>query len=73
MGVIKLEISKLKLIIKNILKNELYLIFFLIFQETIRIIMKARNTLSISFNEIIVMIVVVAILSIIQKMFKKNT
>ncbi len=62
----------MKAILKNIGKNELYLIFFLISQEIIRLLMKASNDLSVSLKQSIIMIIIVAVLSVIQQLLKRN-
>lgn len=62
----------MKAILKNIGKNELYLIFFLISQEIIRLLMKASNDLSVSLKQSIIMIIIVAVLSAIQQLLKRN-
>jgi hypothetical protein len=58
-------------IIKNIIKNELYLIGFLVFQEILRILMKAGGNLSIDLKQSIIMFIIVAILSVIQQIIKE--
>ncbi|MDF2594174.1 MAG: hypothetical protein K0R69_515 [Clostridia bacterium] len=63
----------LRAIIKNIVKKELYLSFFIIVQEIIRVLMKGRNELSITLNQAIIMIISVAILSVIQQLLKKKS
>ena len=59
-------------IIKNIIKNELYLIGFLVIQEILRILMKAREELSIGLKTTIIMVITVAALSIIQQIIKER-
>lgn len=59
-------------IIKNIVKNELYLAFFIIVQEIIRILMKVRNDLSINLNQVMIMVIIVGILSVIQQLLRKK-
>ncbi|MDF2878780.1 MAG: hypothetical protein K0S30_1876 [Clostridia bacterium] len=63
----------LRSIIKNIVKNELYLLFFIIVQEIILVLMKVRNDLSVSLNQAIIMVITVAILSVIQQLLKKKS
>lgn len=57
-------------IIKNIIKNELYLLGFLVFQEILRLLMKAGENLSIGLKQSIIMLITVAILSVIQQIIK---
>lgn len=58
-------------IIKNIIKNELYLFAFLILSEVLRLFMKAGEYLSIDFIIAIIMVIAVAILSVIQQIVKE--
>jgi hypothetical protein len=60
----------MNLIFKNIFKNELYLLVFIISQELIRILMNVRDDLAISFNMVVFLIVTVAILSVIEYFVK---
>jgi hypothetical protein len=59
-------------IVKNIIRNELYLLFFIVIEEVIRVLMKARDDLSFSLNQIIIMVVIVAVISVIQQLIKKK-
>lgn len=59
-------------IIKNIIKNELYLFAFLIFSEVLRLFMKAGEYLSIDFIIAIIMVIAVAILSVIQQLVNET-
>lgn len=59
-------------IIKNIIKNELYLLAFLVLQEIIRILMKAGDYLSVSLRQAVIMIIIVAVLSVIQQVMKET-
>jgi len=65
-----LEVDILK-IIKNITRNELYLIGFLVFQEILRLLMKAGGNLSIDLKQSIIMFIIVTILSVIQQIIKE--
>ncbi|MDF2588460.1 MAG: hypothetical protein K0S41_2301 [Anaerocolumna sp.] len=71
MLIIKLGGSNLK-IIKNIIKNELYLLAFLVLQEILRILMKAGDYLSVSLKQSVIMIIIVAVLSVIQQVMKET-
>ncbi len=59
-------------IIKNIIKNELYLIGLLVIQEILRLLMKAEDYLSIDFKQSIILVIIVAILSVIQQLIKET-
>lgn len=59
-------------IVKNIIKNELYLLGILVFQEILRLLMKAGKYLSIDLKLAIIMIITVAILSVIQQIIKET-
>lgn len=66
-----MEVDILK-IIKNIIKNELYLLSLLVFQEILRLLMKAGENLSIDLKQSIIMFITVAILSVIQQIIKET-
>lgn len=57
-------------IIKNIFKHELYLIFFLVFTETLRRLMGASENVAVGLKQSIIMIIAVAILSVIEQIIK---
>jgi hypothetical protein len=59
-------------IVRNIIKNELYLLGFLVFQEILRLLMNAGDNLSIDLKQSIIMIIIVAILSVLQQIFKER-
>ncbi len=59
-------------IIKNIIKNEIYLFDFLVFQEILRLLMKAGENLSIDLKQSIIMFISVTILSVIQQIIKER-
>lgn len=57
-------------IVKNIIKNEIYLLGFVVFQEILRILMKAGDNLAIDFKQSIIMFLTVAVLSVFQLIIK---
>lgn len=57
-------------IIKNIISKELYLLGFLVFPETLRLLMKAGETESTDLKQSIIMFLAVAILAVIQQIIK---
>ncbi|WP_313134267.1 hypothetical protein [Anaerocolumna sp.] len=57
-------------IIKNILKNELRLVCLIVFNEILRLLMKAGEYLSIGLKQAIIWFIIVAILSVIQQIIK---
>ena len=59
-------------IIKNIIKNELYLIAFLLLPEILGFLMKAEDYLSVSLKQAVIMIIIVAVLSVIQQVVKET-
>lgn len=59
-------------IIKNVIKNELRLLGFLVFQEILRLLMKAGEHLSIDLKQSIIMFIIVAISSVIQQIIKET-
>ncbi len=59
-------------IIKNIIKNELFLIGFMLLQEVIRLVMKASKDMFIDLELFIIMFIMVAILSVIQQIIKEK-
>lgn len=59
-------------IIKNVIKNELRLLGFLVVQEILRLLMKAGKHLSIDLKQSIIMFIIVAILSVIQQIIKET-
>ncbi|ROR25660.1 hypothetical protein EDD66_11010 [Mobilisporobacter senegalensis] len=59
-------------IIKNVIKNELRLLGFLVFQEIIRLLMKAGAHLAIDLKQSIIMFIIVAISSVIQQIIKET-
>lgn len=67
-----LEGMFLRGVLRNIAKNELHLLLFIIVQEIIRVLMKVRDDLSIGLNQVIIMVIIVAILSVIQQLLKKK-
>lgn len=59
-------------IIKNVIKNELRLLGFLVVQEILRLLMKAGEYLSIDLKQSIIMFIIVAILSVIQQIIRET-
>lgn len=59
-------------IIKNVIKNELCLLGFLVVQEILRLLMKAGEYLSIDLKQSIIMFIIVAILSVIQQIIRET-
>lgn len=57
-------------IVKNIIKNEIYLLGFIVFQEILRILMKAGDNLAIDLKQSIIMFLTVAVLSVFQLIIK---
>ncbi len=59
-------------IIKNIIRNELFLLGFILLQEVIGLAMKASKDMFIDLELFIIMFIVVAILSVIQQIIKEK-
>ena len=65
----------LKNIVKNIIKNELKLVALIVFNEILRLLMKAGEDLSINLKQSIIFFIIVVILSVIQQIkevYNKN-
>ncbi len=59
-------------ILKNIIRNELFLLGFILLQEVIGLAMKASKDMFIDLELLIIMFIVVAILSVIQQIIKEK-
>jgi hypothetical protein len=57
-------------IVKNIFKNELKLVVLIVFNEILRLLMKAGEYLSIDLKQSITLFFLVAILTVIQQIIK---
>lgn len=58
-------------IVKNIIKNELKLVGLLVFNEILRLLMKAGEHLSIGLKQSIIFFVIVAILTALEQIIKE--
>lgn len=60
-----------KNIVKNIINNELKLVVLIVFNEILRLLMKAGEHLSIDLKQSITLFIIVAILSVIEQIIKE--
>lgn len=61
----------IKNIVKNIIENELKLVTLIVFNEILRVLMKAGEHLSIGLKQSITFFIIVAILSVVQQIIKE--
>lgn len=61
----------LKNIVKNIIRNELKLVVLIVFNEILRLLMKAEEHLSINLKQLIIFFVIVVFLSVMQQIIKE--